>query len=250
MSFSSKMFPTSNKIDKAVDLSVLKCDVHSHLIPGIDDGAKTIEESVALVRALKDLGYSKIITTPHILTDTFHNTPEIISAGLENLKVAVKNEGIDIQIEAAAEYYFDFDFKEKIINEKLLSFGKKYILFEISYINPPDNFDAIIFHLQTNGYKPVLAHPERYLFWSKKFEKYEQLKEKGVFFQLNINSLTGYYLYETKKIAMQLIAKNMIEFLGSDCHHSEHINLIKSSAVYKKALHNLVESGRLLNKTL
>ena len=250
MSFFSRIFRKSTRNDIAADLSVLKSDVHSHFIPGIDDGAQTMDDSIALIKSFYDLGYKKVITTPHILADGYLNTPAIIVSGLEKVRVALKIENIPIQIEAAAEYYIDFDFGRKIEEEKLLTFGKKYLLFEVSYLNPPDNLDQIIFKLLTSGYKPVLAHPERYNFWHHKFEKYEQMKEKGLLFQLNINSLTGYYSYETKKIAEQLIEKNMIDFLGSDCHHSGHVNLIKREAVYEKALHKLIESGKLLNSTL
>ncbi|MEK6616361.1 MAG: CpsB/CapC family capsule biosynthesis tyrosine phosphatase [Bacteroidota bacterium] len=250
MSFFSKIFPKSTKTKIAADLSLLKCDVHSHFIPGLDDGAQTMDDSISLVREFYNLGYKKVITTPHILSDGFKNTPEIIVGGLEKVRVALKNENIPIQIEAAAEYYIDFDFGRKIEQEKLLVFGEKYLLFEVSYLNPPDNLEEIIFKLLTSGYKPVLAHPERYNFWHHKFEKYEQLKEKGLLFQLNINSLTGYYSYETKKVAELMIEKNMIDFLGSDCHHSRHVSILKKEAVYEKALHKLMESGKLLNSIL
>src|ERR1035437_9762587 len=183
MSFHSKIFGKSTRTSVAADLSVLKCDVHSHFIPGIDDGAQTMEDSMALIREFYNLGYKKVITTPHILSDGFKNNPENILGGLEKVRVALKNENIPIQIEAAAEYYIDFDFDRKLENEKLLTFGKNYVLFEVSYLNAPDNLETIIFKLLTNGYKPVLAHPERYNFWHQKFEKYEQLKEKGVLLQ-------------------------------------------------------------------
>lgn len=250
MSFFSRIFSKSTRTNIPADLSVLKCDIHSHFIPGIDDGAPTMDDSVALIKSFHELGYKKVITTPHILADGYPNTPEIILAGLEKVRVALKNENIPIQVEAAAEYYIDFDFRRKIEHEKLLTFGKNYLLFEVSYLNPPDNLEQIIFKLLTSGYKPVLAHPERYNFWHHKFEKYEQLKEKGLLFQLNINSLTGYYSSETKKIAEWMIEKNMIDFLGSDCHHFGHVNLIKTKAVYQKSLHKLIGGGKLLNHTL
>ena len=250
MSIFSKIFGKSSQLKIAADLSVLKCDIHSHFIPGIDDGAQTMEDSIALIGAFGKMGYKKVITTPHILTDGYRNTPEIILAGLEKVRVALKTEGIPVEVAAAAEYYIDFDFERKLENEELLTFGAKYLLFEVSYLYPPDNLYSIIFKLLTNGYKPVLAHPERYNFWHNKFEKYEELKEKGVLLQLNINSLTGHYSPETKKVAELLIEKNMIDFLGSDCHHLNHVDLITSVAVYEKALHKLIESGKLLNNTL
>ena len=250
MSFLSSLFGKSRTLKMPVNLSVLKCDVHSHFIPGLDDGAQTMEDAVALIREFHLLGYSKVITTPHILSDGYPNTPEKILGGLEKLRVALKTEGLPVQVEAAAEYYIDFDFERKLNNEKLLTFGDRYLLFEVSYLNPPDNLDDVIFKIQTSGYKPVLAHPERYNFWHAKFERYESLRSKGVLFQLNINSLTGHYSPATKKIAERMIKENMIDFLGSDCHHSGHTGLIKTSAILQPALQDLLDSGRLLNSTL
>lgn len=249
MNFFSNIFK-SLRSDKPADLSLVKCDLHSHLIPGIDDGVKNIDESIAIIRSFYELGYRKIITTPHILSDGYPNNSETILSGLEKLHIALRNENIAIQVEAAAEYYVDYDFCRKLEQDKLLTFGKNYLLFEVSYVNPPDNLESIIFQLQTKGYKPVLAHPERYPFWIQNFKMFEKLKEQGVLFQLNINSVTGYYSRPAWKSAEQLIEKKMIDFLGSDCHHFGHIHLIKTKAVFCKALHKLIESGKLLNHTL
>lgn len=249
MSIFSKIFgSTRSKIP--ANLAALKCDVHSHLIPGIDDGAQTMGDSIALIKEFQKLGYKKIITTPHILTDGYRNTPEIILSGLEKVRAALKTEGVAMELHAAAEYYLDYDFERKLDNKELLTFGDNYLLFEVSFLYPPDNLNDIIFKLLTSGYKPILAHPERYNFWHSKFSKYEELKEKGVLLQLNINSLTGHYSPETKKVAEMLIEKNMIDLLGSDCHNINHIKLINSSALYENALHTLINSGKLLNPTL
>lgn len=228
------------------DFSAVCCDVHSHFIPGIDDGSQNMEDSLLLISELQKMGYKKIITTPHIMSDSFRNTPEIILGGLEKLKAALKDANIHIEIEAAAEYYIDYDFEKKIESGNLLTFGDNYLLFEVSYINPPDNLNNVIFKLQTAGYKPVLAHPERYNFWHRHFEKYKELKAKKVLFQLNINSLTGYYSIATKKIAEQMIAENMIDFIGTDCHHIGHIELLKK-AFKSKALKQLIAANTLLN---
>lgn len=237
------------RLDTPVDLSVLNCDMHSHFIPGIDDGAQTLEDSVQLITEMYNIGYKKVITTPHIMSDGYRNTPEIILGGLEKVRTALQITGIPVEIKAAAEYYLDYDFEKKLDEGKLLTFGNNYLLFEISYMNPPDNLYHIIFKMQTLGYKPVLAHPERYNFWHRDFEKYEDLIDKGVLLQLNINSLTGYYSIATKKIAEQMIDKKMISFLGSDCHHIGHVNLLKE-VIYEKHLLQLIESNMLLNKNL
>lgn len=243
------LFKKNKKLEIPVDLSVLNCDVHSHFIPGIDDGAKTMEDSLSLITSMYEKGYKKVITTPHIMSDYYRNTPEIILGGLEKVRAALKENNIPIEIEAAAEYYLDFDFERKLNEEKLLTFGDNYLLFEISYMNAPANLEHLIFQMQSKGYKPIMAHPERYNYWHKDFSKYEKIIEKGVPLQLNINSLTGCYSESTKHIAAKLIEKNMISFLGSDCHHVGHIELM-DKVVYEKPLRTLLDSGRLKNTTL
>jgi tyrosine-protein phosphatase YwqE len=243
------LFKKNTRLKHPIDLALLNCDVHSHFIPGIDDGAKTIDDSIQLITAMYHLGYKKVITTPHIMSDYFKNTPEIILGGLEKVRTALKQNRIPIEITAAAEYYLDFDFERKLNEEKLLTFGDNYLLFEISYMNAPANLEHVVFKMQSLGYKPVLAHPERYNYWHREFNKYEKLVDKGVLLQMNINSLTGYYSMSTKKIAEKLIEKNMISLVGSDCHHSGHIDLIKG-VVFEKHLQQLIESGKLLNKLL
>jgi len=243
------IFKKNTRLKEPVDLSLLGCDVHSHLVPNIDDGSKGLDDSVNMITKLYEMGYKKIITTPHIMSDAYRNTPETILGGLEPVKAALKEKGVPVELSAAAEYYLDFDFERKLDNEKLLTFGNNYLLFEVSYMNPPDNLYHAIFKMQTLGYKPVLAHPERYNFWHTDFEKYESFIDKGVLLQLNINSLSGYYSMATKKIAEQMIEKNMISLLGTDCHHTGHINLMKE-VVYEPHLQKLMESGKLLNTTL
>lgn len=243
------MFKKTTRLDTPVDLSMLGCDIHSHFIPGIDDGSKTIEDSVQMITELYKMGYKKVITTPHIMSDYYRNTPEIILSGLDKVRAALKLANIPIEVNASSEYYLDYDFERKLDEEKLLTFGDNHLLFEISYMNPPDNLMHVIFKMQLHGYKPVLAHPERYNFWHNDFEKYKIFIDKGVLLQMNINSLTGYYSLSTKKIAEQMIDKNMISFLGTDCHHIGHIDLIKN-VVYEKHLLKLIESETLLNKIL
>lgn len=251
MSLFSKIFGPSATSKFPADLSVIRCDMHSHFIPGIDDGARTIEDSVAMIREFAAMGYKKVITTPHIMSDAYRNTPEIIFGGLAQVRVALKTAGIPIEIEAAAEYYMDFDFEKKIDERRLLTFGNgKYVLFELSFVNPPDSLMGIIFKLLTNGYKPILAHPERYNFWHGDFKKYEELVEKGVLLQLNFNSLSGHYGPPAQKIAERMIDQNMISFIGSDCHHLGHIEIMRNRTVFEKSLHRLIESGKLLNSTL
>jgi tyrosine-protein phosphatase YwqE len=231
-----------------VDFSSLHADMHSHLIPGIDDGAKSIEDSIELIRFLHSKGYSKLITTPHIMSDYFRNTPEIILEGLEALRKAVKEQNIPVTLEAAAEYYIDDGFIRKLEEEPLLTFGDKYLLMEVSYINPPDNVHQVFFRAQVLGYKPVLAHPERYPYWYRDFDQYLKFYEMGVTLQLNLNSLSGYYGPDAKKIAEKLIDTGIIGALGTDMHHTRHAAAL-DKATQEKYLHKILESP-LINREL
>ncbi len=242
-------FKKNKRLETPVDLSYVGCDMHSHFIPAIDDGSKTVEESVEMITEMHNFGYRKVITTPHTMSDYYKNSSATILAGLEDVKAKVTENKMPIIVEAASEYYLDFDFERKLDEEKLLTFGDKYLLFEISYMNPPDNLFHIIFKMQMLGYKPILAHPERYNFWHTEFQRYEDFIDKGVYLQMNINSLSGYYSLATKKVAEQLIDKRMISFLGTDCHHIGHLKLMKET-IYEPYLKKLIESGKLLNDTL
>lgn len=236
------------KEEPMADYSMVRTDMHSHLIPGIDDGAKTVEDSVALITELHRLGFRKLITTPHIMSDYFRNNPEIINAGLVKVREAIANAGIQMEIDAAAEYYVDDGFVTKLENEKLLTFGSNYLLFEVSYINCPDNIDEIIFRMQVQGYKPVMAHPERYPFWYQNFNRYKQFRDQGVLLQVNTNSLSGYYGMEARRTAEKMVDEGLVDLIGTDCHHLRHIEGLKRG-LSEKYIKNLVETN-LLNKHL
>jgi protein-tyrosine phosphatase len=229
--------------------SLIGCDIHSHFVPGIDDGAKDLEDSIAMISGMMDLGYQKVITTPHIMADFFQNDRSSILGGLELVKDELENRGIAFSIEAAAEYYLDFDFPAKLNEGNMMTFGKNFLLFELSYLNAPDSLSQTIFEMQTKGFRPVMAHPERYPYWYKDLEKYREIKEKGVLLQLNINSISGFYSPDAKKVAEWLIEQDLIDLLGSDCHHLGHINLMKKS-IQHPYLIKLIESGRLMNRGL
>ncbi len=250
MSFLSNLFNTKKLSATPADLSLLKTDMHSHFIPGIDDGAQTMEDSIRLIRGMKELGYHKIITTPHTMSDYYRNTPEIILGGMEKVREELKKNNINIQLEAASEYYVDFEFGERLKKGEVLTFSGKYILIEVSFLNPPDNLEDAIFNLIVAGYKPILAHPERYPYWHGSMEKYERLKDMGALLQLNILSLTQYYSKEVNKIAEKLVDLGMIDLLGTDMHHDKHLDAIRTRALYEPSLHKLLESGKLLNNTL
>lgn len=250
MGIFGNIFNKKPKLPSA-NLNVVGVDMHSHFIPGIDDGAATMEDSMALLTAMQELGYRKVITTPHVMSDYYKNTPEIILSGLENVRQAAKYQGLTIEIEAAAEYNIDADFEPKIDNNELLTFGGnlKYVLIEMPFMQEPPNVNDLIFKLIMAGYRPVMAHVERYPFWHNKFERILEIRERGAVLQMNINSLSGYYGPQVKKIAERLIDAGEIRLLGSDCHHLNHIELIKK-CLNEPALHKLLGQDVLINNTL
>lgn len=248
MSWISKIFKKDNDLPP-VNLSSLKTDFHSHLIPGIDDGSPDISTSLKLIKGLHQLGYQKLITTPHIMSDFYKNNPEIIMNGLKEIRDACAKENIHVKLEAAAEYYLDEGFEILIQKKELLSFGNNYVLFELPFIAEPQNLTATIFELQTAGYRPILAHPERYSYWYKDFHKYREMKDRSVFLQLNFLSLTGAYSPETKKIAEKMVDEGLVDFIGTDCHNLNHLNMIEQN-LGLRYLHKLMDSGLLKNSEL
>jgi len=248
------MFNFFKKSDKPVepDLSFLGTDMHSHLLPGIDDGLQELESSVAFIKDLKDLGYQKVICTPHVLSDLYPNTPKTILPKLDLVRKALEAAHVDIQVDAAAEYMIDHMFAELLSRSKkedLLTIGGEYILVEMSYLSPSPNFDKTIFELRMMGLQPILAHPERYSYYHHQFEQYERFKDLGCRLQVNLLSLSGGYGPHVKKTAERLFKNQMVDFLGTDMHHEKHLTMLKSLAT-KKEFYDLVDDAELLNKTL
>ena len=230
-----------------LDFSVLKTDIHSHFIPGIDDGSSDMETTISLIKEMQGLGFKKVITTPHVMSDFYKNSPDIILKGLTDIRSELKVQNINMEIEAAAEYYIDYDFEQKIGKEKFLTFGDNYILVELSFMEAPKNLFDIIFKLQLEGYKVVLAHPERYAFFT--MDDYEELVNRGVLLQINWLSIIGYYSSQIEQKTKDLITADMVSFIGSDCHNMNHAELYKKCQS-KKAWHDLNNSYKLLNNTL
>ena len=198
-------------------------DIHSHILPGIDDGAKTLGDSLQLIQALQGFGASKLITTPHIIQHFWENSSQNIKEKEAETNLELKKNNLSIPFRAAAEYMMDENFVKLFQSEKLLTLKDNYVLVEMSYINPPIQLYSILFDLQVAGYIPVLAHPERYNFFHKNFEEYNKLINAGCLLQLNLLSVVGYYGESITEIAQKLLKKGMYSFVGSDAHHNNHI---------------------------
>lgn len=224
-------------------------DMHSHLIPGVDDGVQNIDESLESVKILYEAGYHHLITTPHIMSDYYPNTPDNLRQELEKLRKAIADANLPVTVDIAAEYYLDYPFYENFERQELLAINGKYLLFELSFLNPPEILKEIIFRMQTAGYKPVMAHPERYSYWFRNFEMFRDLKDRGVWLQLNINSFADEYGVPTRKLAEKLIKEDMADLLGTDFHRPAHAASMQK-ALYNKYLQQFIQSDHLKNHTL
>lgn len=217
-------------------------DIHSHLLPGIDDGSQNVEMSIKLFSEMQKIGFTDFICTPHVMTNIWDNTPETI-AGAQNLLLQTEEfSKKNLKIRYAAEYMMDSSLSTKLKEAKLLTINSDYVLVEMSYTNPPIQLMEIIFDLQCAGYKPILAHPERYNFYHKNFEAYEKIKNTGCLFQMNLLSCVNYYGSSVAQCADKLLKAGLIDVCGSDVHHIKHTEsfykkvVIKETEALKKAI--------------
>tara|TARA_Y100001954_G_C15645872_1_gene520131 strand:+ start:46 stop:780 length:735 start_codon:yes stop_codon:yes gene_type:complete len=197
-------------------------DIHSHILPGIDDGAKDAEESLLLISKMNEMGFSKIIGTPHTYPGLYENCNETIIESYNKIKSKVLN------VKVASEYMIGEYLFERLEKKDLLTLEGKSLLTELSFISEPLNMREMIFKIQINDYVPILAHPERYKFYYNDFRKYYTLKKLGYKFQINLLSVLGYYGKDVLKITDKLLSKNLVNFVGSDIHNKHQINYIKN----------------------
>ncbi|MCD6062171.1 MAG: hypothetical protein K0R82_82 [Flavipsychrobacter sp.] len=243
MNILSKLFGRSKGKEEAAeqsfpivaDWSFLHTDMHSHLIPGIDDGAQTVDDSIMLVEKLQSMGFKSLVTTPHIKSDHYPNTAAIIQQGLKDLRLALAERNINIPVHAAAEYYIDDHFMDLLEAKDLLTVTENQVLVEISFLVEPISFHDILFKMQMAGYRPILAHPERYGFYHGKPDAYRELKNRGCLLQLNTLALTGYYGKPVKQAAEKNLKDGLYSYCGTDMHHIKHADVI----------YNMMSSGIL-----
>lgn len=198
-------------------------DIHSHLIYGIDDGAKTIEDTKYIISSMQDLGFEQAIATPHTTPLVWENTREGILDQYQSVQKQLPQETKAIELRVASEYLMDESLLPHIENKELLTLKGDYVLVEMSYMNPPIQLMDILFQLKSNGYDIVLAHPERYNFYHQNTAMYKKLKKAGCLFQMNLLSVTGYYGKHVLEAANYLLQHGLIDFVGSDIHHEKHI---------------------------
>ena len=244
------LFKKKKVADVAADYGVLRADVHSHLLPGIDDGSQDMQTSLQLIEGMKALGYKKLITTPHVMWDMYQNSRDIILAKLDQVRSTLKEQNVDIELDAAAEYFIDDHLGEMLRQkEPLLTFGNKLVLTEFSMASQSFELKEILFEMQMQGYQPVIAHPERYTYLIHNKDFYDELKDTGCLFQLNILSLSGYYSETVMELGRYLAKKQYYDLLGTDLHHFRHLDALKNPTVISH-LQKLLETGKIQNQNL
>ena len=209
----------------------IKVDFHSHLIPGVDDGVHHVEDTLTILKSFSELGYRKVITTPHIYPEVYPNTEEDLSHRYQKVLSEIDLANIEIEFELAAEYFLHGELLKKVQSKKrLLSFGESsFLLFETGFQQKPLVWDEIIFELQVQGYRPVLAHPERYAYVSEDLDLVQKWRDQGLKMQLNISSVLGLYGKNVQKTARELIRRKQVDFLCSDLHRLDQLNVFKQA---------------------
>ncbi len=208
--------------------------MHSHLIPGVDDGAYDINQSISLIEGMMELGYSRLFTTPHIMSDLYPNKSMDIKSKDILVNEALISKGINCTFTAAAEYLIDDGFEDKLDSKDILTLPGNRVLVEFSFVSPPFQLERIIFKMLTKGYRPVLAHPERYSYFQRDLSIISRIKEKGVELQINLLSLAGHYGKREQDLAFKIINEDMASFLGSDLHNEEHLKKLKYLQTQRK----------------
>ena len=231
------MFSFFNKKKFLVDYLEGLIDIHNHILPGIDDGAKTVEESIALINAFSEFGVKHFIATPHIMHNYYPNNRETIGKSLSLLKNGLQiNNMTDVSITAAAEHMIDSDFESILERGEIMPLGNNYLLIEMSYLQASINFDAAVQKISKHKYFPILAHPERYIFLHRNLKKHYKYKKQGLLYQLNLLSLSNYYGKEVQQMAYKLLGADLINFVGSDIHNMNQLNCLKETQISKKII--------------
>ena len=253
MGLFSNWFSNSKKSETKIrglgKLNFLEIDIHNHLLPGIDDGSQTVDQSLELIQGISELGLNKFICTPHIMEGVHPNTKSTISNAHASLSKALKDKGSKVEVFAAAEHMIDGGLASIISKDNLCVMPGGYVLIEMSYLSESQALFQTIFDIQSLGYKPILAHPERYNYYHMNFDMYKRIKDTGCLLQLNLLSISRYYGIDVKSAAMTMIKSGMYDFVGTDLHHERHLQALQD-LVDKYPIRDLLKTCKILNPTL
>lgn len=225
-----------------------KTDIHCHIIPGVDDGSPDAETSAALLTQMRELGFQRVFASPHVTQDTFENTPETLAGPTEELRSEIQRQGLDIELHRHAEYRLDDFFLRQLKAGNLTPMPGEYLLVENSFSQEPYDMDTVIFDLKMEGFNPILAHPERYIYYAKgNPQRYRDLHDSGLMFQINLLSLAGRYGRTIRSVALELLENGMVDFIGTDIHRESHVKLLQEYLQSRNFRHDLKLMTNLKN---
>lgn len=226
-------------------------DIHNHVVPGVDDGSPDVDTSLELLEHMHDWGLTRIFASPHSTQDTFENTPQSLAEPVGRLTEAMEKAASGIEFNLHMEYRLDKFFMRQFEDGNLLCLPGKYLLVENAFSNEPWGLESLLYNIRCQGYTPVLAHPERYRYYSHNHRyRYDELHEYGLYFQINLLSLAGHYGKLERETALYLLEKGLVQFIGTDLHRRSHVESIEAylrSSNYRKDLKHL---QRLQNDSL
>lgn len=226
-------------------------DIHCHILPGIDDGSPDVATSEELLQRMTSWGIKRIFASPHVAFDTFENTPSSMDGALAQLNDRVAGKYPGVYIGRSAEYRLDDLFADNFSKGLLMPLPGNLLLVENSFVQEPWNLDQLLFDIKVKGYKPILAHPERYHYYYMNKARYDKIHAAGTFFQINVLSLAGYYGKDEKRMAEYLIDKGMVDYIGTDLHNHRHGDAIESYLAskdylrHRKALESVVRNDSI-----
>lgn len=223
-------------------LACIGTDLHSHLLPAVDDGVQDTATSIHFMRQLQAWGIRQFITTPHIKSERYDNSPATLQPAYEQLQAAMREEGLNVPLHYAAEYYLDETIDQRL-TQPLLTLKDKLVLVEVSMAFSQAPMYQWLFQLETAGYQPLLAHPERYMYMHENFSQYENIRSKGVQLQVNLLSLAGYYGKPIQKIAERLLDAKLVDYAGTDIHHHKHLAALEELGQRRKTVRMLENYG-------
>jgi len=226
-------------------------DIHCHIIPGVDDGAPDITSSLFLLEQMADWGLKRVFASPHSTQDNFENTPQTLAQPFADLKDEAAKAGLALEIHHHMEYRLDEFFMCQLEADNIVCLPGKFLLIENSFAIEPWGLENIVYDLMSRGYKPVLAHPERYQYYSGRHRnRYTELHNLGLYFQINLLSLAGHYGKLERETALYLLKNNMVQFVGTDLHRTSHVESIRKYLRSSNYLKDLKLIDRLHNDSL
>lgn len=229
--------------------AVLGADMHCHLVPQVDDGSKSLEETLSCLQTLAQVGYDRLYITPHFQFPRYPNKEDVITRRFEELKAEVENRGIPIQLAGiGGEYRIDDSFRTRLEKGTFLKVKDK-VLVELSLHQLRLGVEETLFDLGMDDNEVILAHPERYPYYNVHSQTLSVLKEQGVYFQVNVLSLIGFYGTQAQRNALDFIKQGWVEYLGTDMHNTIYARALLDAA-QNRTVRKILDENKFLNSEL